>query len=230
MSPKNSTSTQSRKGPIPPRSLAKQHSDPTSNMANPKSKVSEVDPGVSSRKRQAPETSTSTKKKHKVDLASQGANRNLTEVTRGDTPGFEEFYERENRSYFIDEEDDEDGLDLEDNHNIDSTFQAAVFWNTVKSKADPTITRNSNQNNLSTFRYSQLKCMSTEPVPLAHYNAEGPLAAHMRSGFDRMPLEKLEDLPRDKFPKKYHEILDEVIREKTFEMMNELGIPGPRSR
>jgi len=97
-------------------------------MANPKSKVSEVDPGVPSRKRQAPETSTSAKKKHKVDRPSQGANRNLTEVTREDTPGFDEFQEKDDFMFHIGDKDEEDDTDPEDDEDdLETEYEADEF-------------------------------------------------------------------------------------------------------
>ena len=91
-------------------------------MVDPNTNTKQAKPTVSSRKRQAPETSTSAKKKHKIDLTHQEVNKNSTEVAREDTPDFEEFFERENFSLHIDEEDDEDALGFEDDSNYEIKF------------------------------------------------------------------------------------------------------------
>lgn len=259
MPPTNPTSTQARKGPIPPRSLNKQHSGSTSNMVDPKTTVSGVKPGASTRKRQAPEGSNSPKKKHKVVSTNQEATENSIQNTREVTPGFEESSEEENSSYNVDEEDDEDGLDLEDNDdfnlddnttksnfekdNDESIVRDKVPSNAIKPKgkrdpknAFPWLTsiiltpanRNfipeSNIADLNGLRYCKLKRMRTDPTARAQYGDEALTTATRRANFSRMTLDQLYSLPREKIPKKYHSILDDVIHTKELAVDNELDV------
>lgn len=155
--------------------------------------------------------------------------------------------------FHIENKDEEDDTDPEDSDpdsdsnsdfDLDNQFREDFIYNSntnastiedfiklkSKSKHNPTLTTSSNKLHLTNTCYSQLKRMCNSPACSAHYGTQVLLTALMRAGLNRMPLDKLEDIPRDKLPRKYHEILDEVLRKKTFEMMNELGIPGPHAR
>lgn len=75
-------------------------------MANSKTRVPEVEPELSSRKRQHPSALTSAKKKIKVAPAQQEMMQESTLVDHEETPGFDEFVEKEPFSYHIEEDKD----------------------------------------------------------------------------------------------------------------------------
>jgi hypothetical protein len=222
-------------------------------------------PATSSRKHPLPRASGSAQKKVKLAGSApqellQKSNLISTPAVREETPGFEEFLERENLMLHGVEDDDvppdsdDDYFDFgigfinsnsnlktssiksnpENNTNksnlenkkVKSNINAGMTSNNSKlkpkPKPNPSTKVNSDKGNVATLRYSQLKRLSSLPPTVVYYGPDDLLTTTTKANFRRMVLDQLHAVNRDKVPKKFHPILDQVIKEKTVAFQDEL--------
>jgi hypothetical protein len=93
-------------------------------------------------------------------------------------------------------------------------------------KPDPNLNLSTNDSDpeykdLDTLPYSDLREMCNDPNSKTRYGCDTLFTATMRAKFRGKGLDELHVIDRNKIPKKYHEVLDQVIHEKTLVMFDE---------
>jgi hypothetical protein len=261
-----STFTRDDPTPSPTHPVVNRHLGSTSYKGNlkakvdPKVNVSQVNPASSSRKRPLPRASAGAQKKLKLARSApqellQQSNQNSPPAIREETPGFEEFLERENLMLHGVEEDDvrpdseEDDFDfgiefinsnsnLEDdaseNNNAKSNLEDNAVENNIEPNPNPSTNDDSDKDDLDNFRYIQLEKMCTDPASREPYGDEALMTATWKANFYRMNLKQLRAIPRDEVPEELHAVLDEVIYTKNHAALSKIDrlaykarFPGP---
>jgi hypothetical protein len=113
-----------------------------------------------------------------------------------------------------------------ENKKVKSNINAGITLNDSKPKPkpkpNPSTKDNLDKGNVATLRYSQLKKLSSLPPTIVYYGPDGLLTTTTKANFRRMVLDQLHAINRDNVPKKFHPILDQVIKEKTVAFQDEL--------